>query len=177
MRITKRKIPDSRFQILTCGISLIEILVVITIFAVLGIVVTSSVILTLQGTKKSESVIKIRENLNYSLSVIERNLRNANSIPECLGTPSSAITYLDQYGNSSSFSCINVGANDSVVASGSSWLTSNSVKVTDCSFTCTPSDSNTPSVVTIDLTLQDASASGIQSAKVSASTQIYLRNY
>ena len=165
------------------GFSLIEIMVVITIFAILGIIVTSSIILTLAGTKKSESLIRVRDNLNYSLSVIERNIRNANSIPisDCTGTPSTTLNYLDQNGNPTSFSCITFGT-DSYIASGSanpSRLTSDSIKIVDCSnvFTCTPSDANTPPFVTIDLTVQDASSSGVQSAEVTAQTQIYLRNY
>ena len=177
MKKTKHKIPDSRFQILSQGMSLIEILVVITIFAVLGIVVTSSIVLTLQGTKKSESTIRVRENLNYSLAVIERNIRNANSIPVCSETASDTITYLDPTGNPSSFSCVNTGSADSYIASGSSRLTSDAIKLVNCSFTCTSSEANTPPLVTIELTVQDASASGIQSSEVSASTQIYLRNY
>jgi prepilin-type N-terminal cleavage/methylation domain-containing protein len=159
------------------GFSLIEILVVITIFAVLGIIVTSSVVLTLQGTRKSESLIKVRENLNYSLAVIERNIRNANSIPVCPEASTTAINYLDQYGNPASFSCANTGLEDSYIASGSSRLTSNAIKLVSCSFVCIPSDSSTPPLVTIDLTVEDASASGTQNAEVTASTQIYLRNY
>ncbi len=159
------------------GFSLIEILVVITIFAVLGIIVTSSIVLTLQGTKKSESLIKVRENLNYSLAVIERNIRNANSIPVCPEEDSSAINYLDQYGQATSFSCANTGQEDSYIASGSSRLTTDAIKLIGCSFVCTPSDSSTPPFVTIDLIVEDASASGSQKAEVTASTQIYLRNY
>lgn len=160
------------------GFSLIEIMVVITIFAVLGIMVTSSIILTLAGTKKSEALIRVRDNLNYSLAVIERNVRNANSIPVCNDTGSNIINYLDQSGNPASFSCLTQGS-DSYIASGSSRLTSNTIKIVDCSnvFKCTPSLSNTPPKVTIDLTVQDASNSGVQKSEVTAQTQIYLRNY
>lgn len=176
-RINKYQIPDTRPGVLSRGMSLIEILVVITIFAVLGIIVTSSIVLTLQGTRKSESLIKVRENLNYSLAVIERNIRNANSIPVCPEATTTTINYLDQYGNPTSFSCANTGLEDSYIASGSSRLTSNAIKIVSCSFTCTPSDSSTPPLVTIDLTVQDASSSGTQNAEVTTVTQIYLRNY
>jgi hypothetical protein len=56
-------------------------------------------------------------------------------------------------------------------------LTSDAVKVDFCSFDCSRGTEVNPSLIKIDLTLKDASASGIQSANVSASTQIYLRNY
>ncbi len=168
---------------LNYGFSLIEIMVVITIFAVLGIIVTSSIILTLAGTKKSEALIRVRDNLNYSLAVIERNIRNANSIPVsgCTGIPSDKISYLDENGSVASFSCVQDVSGNYIMASGSSTpasrITSNTIKVTSCSFTCTPTESDSPPLVTIDLTVQDASSSGVQSAQVTATTQIQLRNY
>jgi prepilin-type N-terminal cleavage/methylation domain-containing protein len=165
------------------GLSLLEVLVVITIFAVLGILVTQSVILTLQGSKKSESIIRVRENLDYSLNIIERQIRNASFVYEdstyltqCSGTASTAIYYKDQNGKNSSFSCVNIGAGNSYIASGSARLTSDTIKVTSCSFVCTQGTMTNPALLKVDLTMQEASASGIQSANVSASTQIYLRN-
>lgn len=159
------------------GMSLLEVLVVVTIFAVLGLLVTESIILTLQGSKKSESIIRARENLDYSLSTIERQIRNANSVAPCPNPDSKIINYLDQNGSSSSFSCVNPGQPGSYVASGSARLTSDVVTVADCSFVCSLGTDVNPSLIKIDLTLKDALASGVQSAKVSASTQIYLRNY
>lgn len=160
------------------GMSLLEVLVVVTIFAVLGILVTESVILTLQGAKKSESVIRARENLDYSLSIIERQIRNANSVSPCTGLPVTIINYLDQNGNPSSFACMNTGSNGSYIASGSAHLTGDAVAIINpCSFTCVPGTESNPSYIKIELTVKDASSSGIQSANVSASTQIYLRNY
>ena len=159
------------------GMSLIEILVVMTIFAVLGILVTQSIVLTLQGSKKSESMVRARENLDYSLSIIERQIRSASSVTPCTGLPVTAINYLDQSGQTGSFSCQQMGSNNSYIASGSAHLTSDAVKVTSCKFTCTAGTMTTPTLVTVDLALKEASASGIQSASVSASTQIYLMNY
>jgi hypothetical protein len=160
------------------GISLLEILVVVSIFAVLGILITRSVLLTLGGGKKSESLIKVRENLNYSMSVIERQLRNANSITDCGNTDTSTISYLDQSGNAASFSCKNMGQAGSVgyIASGSAKLSSDTVNVTGCKFTCGLGTAS-PSSVTIDLTAIDASASGIENSSVTTKTQVFLRNY
>lgn len=159
------------------GLSLIEVLVVIIIFAVLGVLVTQSVILTLHGSQKSESIIRARENLDYSLNIIERQLRNANGVTSCDNINTSIINYLDQNGVISSFSCVNTGGANSYIASGSAILTSNTVKINVCSFTCTPASMNTPALVKVELSIQDALLTGIRSASVSASTQIYLRNY
>lgn len=166
------------------GMSLMEVLVVITIFAVLGILVTQSVVLTLQGSRKSESIVKARENLDYSLSIIERQIRSASSVysdssytAPCPNTNPRAIYYLDQNGSRGSFSCVNTGADNSYIASGSARLTNDAVKVTSCSFVCTPGTATNPPLITVDVALKEAWASGVQSANVSATTQIYLRNY
>jgi len=164
------------------GLSLIEILVVVTIFAILGVIVSSSLMLTLRGAKKSESLIKVRENLNYSLAVIERNLRSAETISDCTNSDTKKITYLDQNKISTSFFCVNTGAANSYIASGSAIptsvkLTSDSIKIVSCSFTCAHPDLSNPPSITIDLTVQDASGTGIESSVVSAKSQIYLRNY
>jgi prepilin-type N-terminal cleavage/methylation domain-containing protein len=165
------------------GMSLLEILVVVAIFAVLGILVTRSVILTLQGVKKTESLVRARENLDYPLGIIERQLRNASAVPQCPNADSHVINYLDQNGSPASFSCINPGGNDSSIASSSGTpvvyanLTTNTVNVVTCSFICTPSTNATPPVVVISLGVQDALATGIQGSIVTADTQISLRNY
>lgn len=157
------------------GLSLIEILVVITIFAVLGIIISSSIALTIIGTKKSEATVRVRENVNYSISVIERNLRNAKSVTDC-SNPNTLI-YTDQYGQQTTFSCQNIGGEDSHVASGSSRLTSSSIKIVGCSFTCEyPADLTQSPIVSVSIAAKDSILSGSQSASISAQTKVYLRN-
>ena len=159
------------------GMSLLEILVVVAVFAILGVIVTRSVILSIGGSKKSESLVKVRENLNYSLGVIERQIRNANLISVCPNPDTKVINYQDQTGNSTSFSCLNVGTDNAYVASVTARLTSSEVTITSCSFTCTPATSVNPALVTISLEARDASASALQTSTVTSTTQIYLRNY
>jgi type II secretory pathway pseudopilin PulG len=157
------------------GISLLEILVVVSIFAVLGILITRSVLLTLGGGKKSESLTRIRENLSYSVGIIERQLRNANSITPCPNPNPLTISYIDINGNAATFSCNDIGT-EGYIASGEARLSSDAVNVTDCSFICA-TGSGTPSSVTISLEAEDASASGVENATVTTKTQVFLRNY
>jgi prepilin-type N-terminal cleavage/methylation domain-containing protein len=160
------------------GLSLLEILIVITIFSVLGVLITQSVILTLTGSRKSEATVRVRENLNYSLNIIERQLRNASSVVPCPNdTDTSRIDYYDQSGKASSFSCENTGTTGSFIASGSAKLTGTAVNIVECSFVCTTNTMSNPDLVEVNLTLSDGSAAGVHGANVSASTQIYLRNY
>jgi prepilin-type N-terminal cleavage/methylation domain-containing protein len=174
---TKKRTHNTYFMIHDSGLSLLEVLVVVALFAVLGIVISRSIILTLQGSQKSESLVRARENLDYSLAVIERQIRNATSITECPNTDTNIINYTDQNGRAGSFSCVNVGQADSYVASGSARLTSDAVSLVTCSFTCTLGTGDKPPVVAVDLEVKNANASGAQSSVVSATTQIYLRSY
>lgn len=163
----------------TSAFTLLEILVVTSIFAVLGILITRSVLLTLGAGQKSQTLVSVRENLNYAASVIETQLRNANSIlsSDCTGGTLSIIHYTDQNSASASFSCVNIGGNAGYIASGSSQLTNNSVNVTNCSFVCNPGLAGTPDSINIKLQAQDASASGTENSIVTVSTQVSLRNY
>ena len=155
------------------GFSLIEILVVLTIFAIVAVLSFKAIFLTLRGARKSDATVKVRDTLDYTVGTIERHLRNADSIVSC-GSSTSKISYLDSLGNPGSFSCLGSGT-DMYVASGSARLTNSSVTVT-CSFVCETSTTG-PSSITINLTGTDINTTGAEGATVTVSTKIYLRNY
>lgn len=158
------------------GLSLVEIMIVITIFAVIGLLSTRSIFLTIRGAKKSDSLIRVRENVNYSLSVIERQIRSAQSVV-CPNPSTSKIDYVPtDTDNQSSFSCVSVGTGG-YIASDSARLTSSDVSVTSCTFTCAQADINTPPVVKISVSAQDAVSQTVEKGTVSIDTQITLRNY
>lgn len=159
------------------GISLIEILVVVSIFAILGIITARSVLLTIQGSKKTESTVRVRENLSYAMGVIERNIRNANKISTCPNPSPSLLTYVDTQGATTTFSCINIGSTNGYVASGSASLTSSTVNVTACSFVCALGDSGKPPSVTVTIQAKDKSTSGAESSDVKVTNKVLLRNY
>lgn len=159
------------------GFTLLEMLVVITIFSALGILVTRSVLLTLGGGQKTENLVRVRENLNYAQGVIVRQLRNANSISDCTNSDTSSIQYVDQNGNTSSFSCVGIGKGLGYVASNSAELTDSNINVTSCSFTCVLGTAATPDSITINLQAQDASSSGVLNSQVTTTTEVSLRDY
>jgi prepilin-type N-terminal cleavage/methylation domain-containing protein len=156
------------------GFSLVEILIVITIFAVIGLLSTRSISQTLKSAKKSDSLVRVRENVNYSLAVIERQLRNSENIT-CPNAAPSLLTYISLEGTTTSFSCVTLGA-DKYIASGSGRLTSNDISVTSCSFTCTKGVNN-PAIVKISVVAQDATGTAVEKGSVSAQTEIVVRNY
>lgn len=158
------------------GMSFIEILLVVAIFAILGILVGRITLLTLRGSNKSDALIKVRENLDYSIAVMERQIRNAEDVIPCPNASPTRLDYIDGQGASAYFACVTSGT-DVYVASGSARLTNNEVVVTSCSITCTPSTGLNQKSVNIYIDARDARSASIETAKVSASTQIFLRTY
>jgi type II secretory pathway component PulJ len=162
---------------LQLGISLIEVLIVVSVFAILGTVVSTSLITTLRSAKKSESQVSVRENLNYTVSVIERNLRGAESIIDCgTNTDLTRIDYISAERKITTFSCQSLGEGG-YIASDSARLTSDAVSITDCAITCNQNDLNSPPVVRMDLTAESASANNAEGSQVSITSEITIRNY
>jgi prepilin-type N-terminal cleavage/methylation domain-containing protein len=159
------------------GMSLLEILIVVAVFSILGVIITRSVLLTLRGSRKSESQVKVRENVNYALGVIERQLRNADSITTCPNVDTSIIDYKDERGTSTSFSCVDIGGSDPYIASGSARLTSDEIIVTTCNFTCVAATSSNPPSNYVSVVASDPNAVGIEGSQVTTSTKVYLRTY
>ena len=155
------------------GVSLLEILVVMTVFSVLAILATRGVLLTLRGSRKSDSLGRVRENLDYSLSVMERQLRNADDVT-CVS--STNINYETKAGTTASFSCESVGTSG-YVASSSARLTNEEVNISTCSFTCDQGSAGVPPSVSISLTGEDVDLQGVEAAEVTTTTTIYLRTY
>lgn len=118
---------------LNAGFTLVELLVVITIFAVMLLVVNQVLFATFRGTAKSEAQDKVKRQGEQAMAVIERAIRNARSIYTCSG---STVTYQDPSLNTGSFSCTNIGSGSGYIASERGPLTANDVDVTSCSITC-----------------------------------------
>src|SRR5687767_5643171 len=75
----KKKRSDMSLQPL-CGYSLIEILIVVSIFSVIALVVSQTLFSTLKGAAKSEVGSSIKQEANYVIAVMERAIHNARQI-------------------------------------------------------------------------------------------------
>lgn len=114
------------------GFSLIELLVVISIFSILAVVVTQVITTSLRSSTKSRSIIQVRENVNFAQSIIERKIRSARSV---VCSSPQQLDFVDEDGVTESFFC---DANGNFIAYNSSRLTSSDISV-DCSgvvFSC-----------------------------------------
>jgi len=162
------------------GFSLIEILVVVAIFAILAAVATQSTVFSLRGARKSDATIKVRENLNFALSIVERQLRNARTVNPCPGAASqlTTLSYVDQYNIPTSFSCNSMTpTGNGYIASGSARLTSSDIALTQCHFACIPGQVGLPPAVNITLTGYNKLTSGPEASLVTVDTRILLRIY
>jgi len=131
------------------GYSVIEILVVVGVFAALAIVATQSISLSLKSSKKGDSVVNVKQELDNAADNFSRMLQTANQIycPENTATPS--VGFRDGGGSRGDFACLDtdpyhfVGSADTRIASSSGEsirfnkrLTSPMIEITSCSFIC-----------------------------------------
>ena len=176
-QMSKVKCQKSKFD----GYSIVELLVVVTIFSFLAIIATQAVVLTLRGSRKGESLISVRENLDYAFAIMERQLRSARSITSCCpsNTPctSDTLVYEDSERNITDFAC--VGGASGYIASESARLTTSDI-IVDCTqtiFKCPVAVPGVAPTVLITVTAYDADSAGIEGASVTTSTRILLRTY
>jgi prepilin-type N-terminal cleavage/methylation domain-containing protein len=157
------------------GFSLIEMLVVLSVFAILTVVMTQILFVTVRSAKKSDATVRVRQNLENALTSMERQLHNAVDIPVCPNPDTSTVTLEDINGQQTNFACVNIGSNG-YIASNSARLTSNSVIVTSCSLTCT-GGAGTPTSVAINVTAVDANTSGSENVSISIMDRVLLRSH
>lgn len=166
------------------GFSLIETLVVVALFSVIGIVVSQSTAISLTGSRKADASTLVRENLNNAASVMERHLRSARSVTCSTTPPETSISYKDENGNDSTFSC-NVSPNcnsgtNTYVSSGSASVrltSSQEVCITACEFRCNPSTGALPPNIQIYLQGRSKNISGVEDTTIDIRTSVTVRAY
>lgn len=158
------------------GFTLVEILVVITIFVVLLMVVNEIFFSILKGSSKSDVTGKVKREGEAAIAVMDRELRNSKTL-SCSGDNRS-VTYLSSIGVLTTFACVNLGSADGKITKGGLDLTSNDTTVTSCSFAC-QSINGVTKVVLINLSISEKanSSSRVQEkAKTDLQTRVVIRN-
>ena len=171
------------------GYTLIELMVGITLFVILGTIVSAIVLYSTRNSTKSESMSKVRERMDFAVQGISRQLRYSKNITcyingngtERYGVPVDIVTYTPRVGVGSTFAAFAVGDGTYRLASGSgtlsTWvnLISDDVRITTPSrpFTCTEETVTSPSTVRIQFTAKTApTVTGIQSDEISVDTLV-----
>ncbi len=166
----------------TKGFTLIELLVAMGILGIVGGMSSIILFTTLKSASKSDIMREVKQNGDYSLSVMERMIRNASMVTPCPGV-ANALTVSNPDGQKTTFAKQNVAVGSitvSKIASNSgSFLTNNNVSlVGDISFNCTKPVS-APAFVSISFTLSQAGTTTRveEKATVYFHTSVSLRTY
>lgn len=141
------------------GFTLVELLVVIGIFAVLTSVIFSILVTVLRGSKKSEAIVSVRRVGDHAAEQMIKKLRFAKSLdfpspyggasPACsgAGTTVRTIRITNSDLTQSIFSCpASSTAPNSITRNGADLTNRNEVVVSSCSFECRQSYSSPPTI-------------------------------
>lgn len=163
--------------------SIIEILVVVAVMSVIGILSAQAITLSLKSTKKGDSIVLVKQELDYASESVERVLQTANLVttPVCTatGSTSASITLRNPTGRVD-LACHSFGAGDLAVAASygdtvnfTSRFTSTKISVTSCSFTCYMQNSET--YVDFSITANAKNISSQEGASVTTSRKVIIR--
>ena len=123
-------IKNSKFK---NGFSLIEMLIVISSLGLFVLIGSNLLFGTFSGGGKSEVSKEVRQNGEYALKTMEESIKNAVSLESC---DSNQVVVKAQDNQNTTYKVLEDEENISHIASNSSYLTSNKVKVEDFSFDC-----------------------------------------
>lgn len=154
----------------TKGFTLIEVLIALAVFSVLGMMTTVILVGALQGAKKAAAVALVKNEGARVINTMTQMLKYSPSVTACTTNPYS-ITFQPRVGDRdlTRFFC----TSDSIASnSATAELTSGKVEMTTCSITC-------PSLqqVNIEFKLRMKVGSfATENADTTFKTQIGLRN-
>ena len=176
-----KKISNFKFQISNFGFTLIELLVVVAVMAIMGGVVANLFFQILKGATKAQLSTEIKQNGDYTLSLMGKMIRNAKQVTsECKGEPADAIVIQNQDDKLTTFACLGTG-DEVKIASNSERLTSSKVRVSSSCQTfvkCTKTGL-TPSLIEISFSLSQLGSPTRpeEAAAVDFKTSVSLRTY
>lgn len=159
------------------GISIIETLIVVTVFAMLATVASQSIALSLRGARKSDSLSNVREEVDYSISVLDRRVTNAKEvISTCDGSSTKSITIRKSDDTLEDLQCYfnNPGYK---IRAGLDDITSPDVFISECDFICTQPNSSVPPSIHLSLTAENDNATTAEKSSISIESTMRLRVY
>ena len=170
-----------------------ELLIVVVIFGITGLTATTTLFSLLRGASKTEVVKDVKQNGDYTITIMEQKIRNAIDIgttTPCDGTARTSLEIVNADNSHTIYSCETVGSINKVqerteLATNPSpspnYMTTTSVTLPSCTtahilFTCTPTTNS--KLVSIQFTLvQSATApNSAETASETFVTQVGLRN-
>ena len=165
------------------GFTLVELLISVFLIVSVGVIVFSIFSSMLRGTKKSVTINAIRENGNFAIAQMVRNIQYSQVVGACDSvTEMPQINLIAPGGESLSYICDASGNIASQSASTTKYLIDTStaiVSTSSCSFVCIDSGADSPKQVKIKFDLENASSSQFaeDQARIPFSTSVALRNF
>ncbi|OGV91706.1 hypothetical protein A3A66_02210 [Microgenomates group bacterium RIFCSPLOWO2_01_FULL_46_13] len=141
---------------LVYGYTLIEVLVVVTLTAILAVATVNLFLTSVQGGSKAARLNEVRSSGDYALAQIERLVRNADTVTCVGGSPA---TQLDIVKNTTPPTTYTIQIDTSVTPNriqlnAGLYLTASNIIASNLSFTCIAGTVFTPPKVGITFTLQ-----------------------
>ena len=156
------------------GFTLIEILVVLTIFGIIALIGGQILTATIKGKSKAEATAKVKSEGNYVISVMEREIHSAQNIINCTGNQ---IDYTDADGKQKTFSWdTQTNLIKSGLLSSPQNLTSTYTRVSNFTPTCSNPTSVQVVLTMLRRTPQGATLRVDERAETTFQTRILLRN-
>lgn len=190
------RILNFKFQILNLekGFTLVELLAVIMVIGVIGGVAGAILISTLVGTNKTNALDNVRQNGNYALLQISKQVEfsrnfygvstNGTSyvtdctMPVISPTPTPTqynfIKIMSGDGQAITFSC----GSSTISSNSASLIDASNVKTTSCFFTCSQDNLVLPPTIGINFTLSQSKSGNFteNNTSVTFNTSVTLRN-
>jgi len=168
------------------GFTLVELLVVIVVFSLVGAITGSILVNSLRTANKTNSINVLKQNGDYVVQQTEKELHEARVLksPFPCGLPSqptqqSSVALVNSDGVEIDLSC----SGNTIASNGASLLDTNSVVVApgSCSFTCSQLASSDFPVISLQFSLAIKTTSTFSEQTASASavpffTSVVMRN-
>lgn len=169
------------------GFSLIEMLIVVSVFGILGVVVTQTMSSSLRSSRKSEALGNIREEIDYVINAMDKVFNRAVGL-NCAESTPERISYINFEGIDSFYDCSTFNgkiASGSAILSVTRAVTGEDVEILNCGstdaygtyFQCITGTDGMPDQVRVQIVAKDSKTQGSEAAIYSVNTNILLRNY
>lgn len=177
------------------GFTLIEMMVVVTVLAIIAGIGSSMLFSILRGSTKTQTMLMVKQQGEFATLVMERMIRNARSIEHTSSGPTSytsnSLKIINPDGFSTTFSCANIdnspdgkfeiASTSASLVSAVDRLTSADVAVENCNlFTITKGQAGiNPDTVRINFKLSPSIQGNRpeEQSTVTFDTTVSLRNY
>lgn len=164
------------------GFTLVELLVVLTIFLTVGGVIITVLFISFRGSSKSEVVTSVKQSGTFALSQIVKSIRYAGSLDtpdSCIPSTSSSTLTVTSItdGLQTTYSCP-ADMNSPITSNSAALVDTSKVVVSQCSFTCSQTSLVDPPKVTIQFTLTSKSGGGalVDTSTIPFQSSVIMRN-